>query len=136
MTPLPRLYAVADRTFGDPVVLARSLFEGGARLVQIRDKSANAHLLLDEVEQVLRFAPPDARVIVNDRCDVALLAGASGVHLGQDDLGPAEARAILREPKILGRSTHNLPQSLEADAAPVDYIAVGPIFQTSTKENP
>jgi thiamine-phosphate pyrophosphorylase len=136
MIPLPRLYAVADRTFGDPVQLANALFRGGARLVQIRDKSANAQALLTEAEEVLRFAPVGTNLIVNDRSDVARLARAGGVHLGQQDLTPALARKTLDEGQIVGYSTHNLAQAVQADAEAVDYIAVGPIFATSTKLNP
>jgi thiamine-phosphate pyrophosphorylase len=75
-------------------------------------------------------------VIVNDRVDVALLASASGVHLGQTDLPPADARRIFGADRIVGFSTHNFEQAIEADKLPVDYIAVGPIFATSTKQNP
>ena len=133
---LPRLYAIADASFGDPVQLARQLFDGGARLVQIRNKKAGAGELLRQVEVVLSFAPPDARVIVNDRVDVVLLSQAHGVHLGQDDLPVEHARAILGDHAIVGHSTHNLEQALRADERPVDYIAVGPIFTTTSKEKP
>jgi thiamine-phosphate pyrophosphorylase len=135
MIRLPRLYAVADATFGDPVQLARSLFDGGARLVQIRDKFATAATLLERVESVLRFAPAGAQVIVNDRVDVARLSGAAGVHLGQEDLAPQLARRVLAPEQDMGYSTHNLDQALDAESAPVDYIAVGPVFATSTKDN-
>jgi thiamine-phosphate pyrophosphorylase len=135
MIRLPRLYAVADATFGDPIQLARSLFDGGARLVQIRDKSATAATLLHQVEAVLRFAPADAQVIVNDRADVARLSGAAGVHLGQEDLAPQRARRVLAPEQGMGFSTHNLDQALDAESAPVDYVAVGPVFATSTKGN-
>ena len=135
MNALPRLYAIADASFGDPVSLASALFEGGARLLQVRNKRAHAGELLDEVEAILKLASADARVIVNDRADVAVLAGASGVHLGQSDLPVAAARDVLGPDRIIGLSTHNLIQALEADQLPADYIAVGPIFPTSTKEN-
>ena len=135
MNALPRLYAIADASFGDPVSLASALFEGGARLLQVRNKRAHAGELLDEVEAILKLASADARVIVNDRADVAVLAGASGVHLGQSDLPVAAARDVLGPDRIIGLSTHNLIQALEADQLPADYIAVGPVFPTSTKEN-
>lgn len=135
MMALPRLYAVADAAFGDPVQLARVLFDAGVRIVQIRDKSASAAELLKEVDAVLQFAPSNAQVIVNDRADVARLSGASGVHLGQEDLTPQLARRVLRPDQNIGYSTHNLNQAVEADDAPVDYIAVGPVFATSTKED-
>jgi thiamine-phosphate pyrophosphorylase len=131
-----RLYAIADASFGDCVRLAEALFAGGARLVQVRNKKAGAREFLSQVERILSFAPPDGRVVVNDRVDVALLAGAAGVHLGQTDLPPAAARQILGPGRIIGFSTHNLEQAVEADSLPVDYIAVGPVFETSTKDNP
>ena len=133
MISIPRLYAIADAAFGNPVVLARELFEGGARLVQIRNKNASSRELLSQVVAILGFAPADSRVIVNDRADVALLSGASGVHLGQQDLPPQRIRKILLPDQIVGFSTHNLSQALESEALPVDYIAAGPVFPTSTK---
>lgn len=136
MAPLPRLYAIADASFGDCVQIAEALFAGGARLVQVRNKKAAGRGLLDQVERIIALAPADAQVIVNDRVDIALLAGATGVHLGQTDLPPAGARRILGARHIVGYSTHNLTQALEADSLPVDYLAVGPIFATATKENP
>lgn len=135
MNPLPRLYAVADATFGDPVQLARIMFDCGVRLVQVRDKSATSALLLQHVETVLQFLPAHVQVIVNDRADVARLSGAAGVHLGQEDLGPALARRVLRPEQSIGYSTHNLEQAIKADGEPVNYIAVGPIFATATKDN-
>lgn len=136
MAPLPRLYAIADASFGDCVEIAEALFAGGARLVQVRNKKAAAREFLAQVERIIAFAPADAPVIVNDRVDIALLAGAAGVHLGQTDLPPAAARRILGPGRIIGYSTHNLTQALEADRFPLDYLAVGPIFATATKENP
>jgi thiamine-phosphate pyrophosphorylase len=74
--------------------------------------------------------------IVNDRADVAALSGADGVHLGQDDLPPVAARALLGEEKLIGYSTHNREQVARAEKLQIDYIAIGPVFQTGTKENP
>jgi thiamine-phosphate pyrophosphorylase len=136
VNPLPRLYAIADASFSDPVQVARSLFDGGVRLLQVRNKTSNARELLDQVERILQLAPPDATVIVNDRPDVARLASAGGAHLGQADMPAAAARRVLDYGQMLGLSTHNLEQALEADRLPVDYIAVGPVFPTSTKLNP
>jgi len=135
MISLPPLYAIADAAFGDPVELARQLFDGGARLVQVRNKTAGAGKLLRQVEAILQLAPKDCRVIVNDSVDVALLSGAAGVHLGQGDLPAAMARKILPPNSIIGVSTHNLEQALLYQSEPVDYIAAGPVFQTSTKAN-
>jgi thiamine-phosphate pyrophosphorylase len=136
MKSLPRLYAIADAAFGDPVQLAAELFDAGAKLVQVRNKQASARELLEQVDRILLLAPADADVIVNDRADVALIAGAAGVHLGQTDLLPVHARRVLGFEKVIGFSTHNLEQAREADGFPVDYVAVGPIFTTATKENP
>jgi thiamine-phosphate pyrophosphorylase len=136
MIALPRLYAIADASFGNPVEISRALFEGGVRFVQIRNKKAGAGELLEQVEAILRFAPSGTRFLVNDRVDVARLANAAGVHLGQDDLPLVEARAILGETSIVGFSTHNMKQALLADEMPIDYLAVGPIYPTSTKQNP
>ena len=136
MMVLPRLYPIADAQFGDVVQIAESLLQGGARLIQLRDKNAAAREFLNRVERVLALAPADARIIVNDRVDIARISGAAGVHLGQTDLPPVMARKILRSEQIVGFSTHNLQQALEADNLPVDYVAVGPIFPTSTKQNP
>ena len=136
MMPLPRLYAIADASFGDPVRLAQQLFAGGASLVQVRNKKASARELLQQVQRIVALAPPATRVIVNDRIDIALIAGAAGVHVGQTDLAPLSARELLGPERIIGLSTHNLQQAIEAVKQPVDYIAVGPIFTTATKENP
>ena len=136
MTQLPRLYAVADGTFGDPVRIARELIDGGSRLVQIRYKSASAKQLTEAVDEILRSAPSTAQLIVNDRADVAMVTGAHGVHLGQEDLPPSSARNVLAHGQLIGYSTHNLQQALDADRLPIDYMAVGPIFSTTTKRNP
>ena len=136
MKPLPRLYAIADTSFADPISLAENLFRGGVRLLQLRNKKGSAREVLTQLEAILSFAPPDAEIIVNDRVDVALIAEDVGVHLGQSDLSPTEARRILGADRTIGFSTHNLEQALQGDKLPVDYIAVGPIFRTSSKENP
>ena len=136
MKPLPRLYTFADASFGDPVRLAEALFNAGARIIQVRNKRGSARELLEQVERILSFAPRGAEIIVNDRVDVALIASAGGVHLGQDDVPPVEARRILGLDRMIGFSTHNLEQAMRAEKLPVDYVAVGPIFLTATKERP
>jgi len=133
MISLPRLYAIADAAFGDPVLLARQLFDGGARLVQVRNKISGAGELLRQVQAILELAPEDCHVVVNDCVDVVLLSGAAGVHLGQSDLPAAKARMILPPHSIIGVSTHNLDQALRCQTEPIDYIAAGPVFKTSTK---
>jgi thiamine-phosphate pyrophosphorylase len=76
------------------------------------------------------------KYIVNDRTDIALMLGADGVHVGQDDLPPSAVRAVAGDRLLIGYSTHNADQLLAADAEPVDYLAIGPIFATVSKENP
>jgi len=136
---LPRLYPVTDRrlsglTHAEQVA---RLCEGGARLVQLREKHLSPREFYAEAVEALRVARLfGARLIINDRADVALAVGADGVHVGQDDV-PAEAvRALLGEGAVVGFSTHGVGQAVEAAAMPVSYVAIGPVFATSSKENP
>jgi thiamine-phosphate pyrophosphorylase len=131
----PALYAIADAAFGDPVDIARRVFRGGACLVQIRNKQASSGQLLEQAIRIVQEAPPKGLVIVNDRADIAAIAGAAGVHVGQDDLLPSLAREILDSESLVGLSTHGASQVRASVAEPVDYIAVGPVFETSTKKN-
>jgi thiamine-phosphate pyrophosphorylase len=133
---LPRLYAIADSGFGDPVALGRRLFASGARLVQLRDKSSPARVLLERTRALAAATPRGATLIVNDRADVALLGDAGGVHLGQADLPPGEARRLLGPRRLVGISTHSILQAEQATALPVDYIAAGPVFPTASRETP
>jgi thiamine-phosphate diphosphorylase len=112
------------------------MVSGGASFIQLRDKSAPAGEFYNSVVEVMTFTRQrDAKVIVNDRVDIALAAGADGVHLGQDDLPADEARKILGGDAIIGVSTHSIEQFRAALALPVDYIAIGPIFATNTKQD-
>ena len=113
------------------------LAEGGARFIQLREKNASPRDFYLAALEAIRVARRlNVQVIINDRVDIAMAAGADGVHLGQDDLPPEKTRALLGENRIIGFSTHNLKQALEANSTSVDYIAIGPVFQTSTKEKP
>jgi thiamine-phosphate pyrophosphorylase len=143
---LPRLYAILDVDLLaarqlDPLDVLDAWLECGVRLVQLRAKSLTMGPMLGIAESVVRrAAPAGVTVFVNDRADVARLAGAGGVHLGQDDLSPQDARRILRPDQLIGLSTHNLPQvraavDLEAGTA-VDYVSIGPVSATSTKTKP
>ncbi len=115
--------------------LADAYLAGGARFLQIRCKHAASGAFLDMCEDVVaRARMAGATVIVNDRADVAKLSAADGVHVGQDDLDPASARRILGGAAIVGMSTHSADQVRAAAGMAVDYIAVGPIFGTSTKD--
>lgn len=124
----------AERAGWRPLDLARAFLDGGATFLQLRAKSLSSAALLDLADALVRAAAGyHASVIVNDRADVAKLAGASGVHVGQDDLPPADARALLGAEAIVGYSTHSVAQVIEAVVQPVSYIAVGPVFGTRTK---
>lgn len=136
---LPPLHAILDlETAGQrgwrPVDLAMAYFDGGARFLQVRAKLAGSGALLALCEEVVALGSRyGATVIVNDRPDVARLSGAAGAHVGQEDLCPADARAVLGPDAVLGLSTHSVEQVALALTAPVTYVAVGPVFPTRTK---
>ena len=137
---IPTLQAILDvdtaaRAGWDPAALAQACLDGGARFLQVRAKHLPSGALLTLCESIVRLASPHgAVVIVNDRVDVARVSGAAGAHVGQDDLAPADARALLGADAILGYSTHGVAQFEDALREPVSYIAVGPIFGTRTKD--
>jgi thiamine-phosphate pyrophosphorylase len=135
----PALYAILDPEVAPVplVTLAATLFDAGVRLMQLRDKRGSAAQLYSQAKQLQALSSTrGGRLLVNDRPDIAAIAGSGGVHVGQDDLPPEEARRICGPSRWVGVSTHNLEQLREADLTSVDYIAVGPIFPTATKENP
>jgi thiamine-phosphate pyrophosphorylase len=139
MLQLPKLYAITDTQLSNytHAEIVQRLLEGGARMIQLRDKEASAKELLDAARECLPLIrAAGAKLIINDRVDVALTADADGVHLGQDDLSVEEAREILEEGKIIGLSTHSLEQFQAALKTSADYLAVGPIYTTTTKDNP
>jgi thiamine-phosphate pyrophosphorylase len=118
-----------------PVDLARAFLDGGARFLQIRAKRLASGPLLELCDEVVRLGGSyGAAVIVNDRVDLARLSGAAGVHVGQDDLPVAAARALLGPEAIVGFSTHSVEQIDRALDTPISYVAVGPVFGTQTKE--
>jgi thiamine-phosphate pyrophosphorylase len=135
----PPLYAIIDPTLLaiSELAMAEALAESGVRLIQYRNKTASSRQFF-EISRKLSTAlgPRNVKLIVNDRPDIALLAGAAGVHVGQDDLGEEDARAVCGPHVWVGVSTHNLQQVAAADLTSADYIAVGPIFATATKQNP
>jgi thiamine-phosphate pyrophosphorylase len=136
---LPKLYPITDRGLSglSHAEQVARLCEGGARVVQLREKHLGPREFFDEAEEALRAARArGAKLIINDRADIALALGADGVHLGQDDMPPEAARALLGESAIIGFSTHGLEQAAAAATLPVDYVAIGPVFATSSKENP
>jgi|SRR5579872_3911674 len=135
----PPLYAILDPSLAQrPLTeLAEIWAEAGVRLIQYRDKrSSAAQVCTQTKELVARLSASGALLILNDRPDIAAIAGAAGVHVGQDDLPVDHARRICAPPRWVGVSTHNLDQVRAAAATSADYIAVGPIFPTATKQNP
>lgn len=136
---LPKLYAITDARLSrlTHAEQLRRLSDGGATLVQLREKRANPRDFYREAEAASRVARErGVTVIVNDRADIALALKADGVHLGQDDLDPASARRLLGDDFIIGYSTHDLSQLEAASRLPIDYVAFGPVFPTRTKEKP
>jgi thiamine-phosphate diphosphorylase len=131
------LYAILDRSVSrdrDLAGLLEAVLAGGGRLVQLREKTMSLADLLPVAQRLAgRCRESGALFIVNDRADLALAAGADGLHVGQDDLPAREARAPLRPDMILGVSTHDPEQARRAVADGADYVAVGSIFPTTTK---
>ena len=116
------------------VDIAAQAVEGGASMIQLRDKVAGPRQLLREARQIAQLCRErGVCFIVNDRLDLALAVDADGVHLGQDDLPPRNARALLGASRNLGVSTHSLEQALRAAEQGADYVGIGPIFATATK---
>ena len=118
-----------------PPDLARAYLDGGARLLQLRATGVDAATQLGWCQEIVRMAAPlAARLIVNDRCDLALMAGAAGVHLGQEDLPIEAARRLLGPTALVGLSTHDVGQVDAAVRQRVSYLAVGPVYDTRTKD--
>jgi thiamine-phosphate pyrophosphorylase len=139
MATLPKLYPITDvRLSGlSHAEQVARLGAGGAALVQLREKHLSPREFYAQAEEALRVARRlGVRLIINDRVDIALALKADGVHLGQDDLAPEAARRLLGDRAIIGFSTHNLEQAREAARLPVDYLAIGPVYATSSKEHP
>jgi thiamine-phosphate pyrophosphorylase len=132
-----RLYVIVDAAAAlerDLASIAAAAIRGGADAIQLRNKRAGARLFLDQARSVLALtAPAGIPLLINDRPDVAVACGASGVHLGQDDLPLAEARKLMGPGALIGQSTHSLAQALQAQETGADYIGIGPIFATPTK---
>jgi thiamine-phosphate pyrophosphorylase len=136
---LPRLYVILDAGLLTTSHLAftEEMARAGVRLLQYRDKAAGSATLLRNSQQIAEVcAAKGITFVVNDRADVALLAGTDGVHVGQDDLPVEHARKVVGSGKYVGISTHNMEQFQRAAGSSADYIAVGPIFSTTSKENP
>lgn len=139
MLSLPPLYAIVDVEVcaargRRPRDVARAFLAGGARLLQLRAKPLGSGAFLDLAGDLMdAVADAGATLIVNDRADVAHLAGAGGVHVGQEDLSPADVRLIVGGSAVVGRSTHTADQIARAVGEPISYLAIGPTFATATK---
>jgi thiamine-phosphate pyrophosphorylase len=135
-----RLYAILDAScFSSPQPLfdaADDLASAGLRVVQYRNKSADARTILSQARELKSRIGLRAKLIMNDRADLCLAAEFDGVHVGQDDLSPESARRIIGSKGWLGVSTHNPEQVADADRTSADYIAIGPVFATASKANP
>lgn len=135
---LPRVYALTDLQLSgvSHAEQVRLLSLGGATLVQLREKQMSPKEFYEQAKAAVTVAGQcGVQLIINDRVDVALGVGASGVHLGQDDMPPEAARKLLGPESIIGYSTHNVEQAIEASKLPIDYLAIGPIFATTTKSD-
>jgi thiamine-phosphate pyrophosphorylase len=140
MIAFPRLYAILDvgRFSGVEAMLivAEEFVAGGCTLLQYRNKSGKARVMLEQARELKQRLGSKARLIMNDRADLALVAEFDGVHVGQDDLSPESVRKIIGTDRWLGVSTHNPAQLAEADQTSADYLAIGPVFSTSSKDKP
>ncbi len=135
---LPRIYPITDTqlTKLTHTEQVNRLVEGGARLIQLREKEASPHGFFEDARIALESTRgADTMLLINDRVDIALALKAGGVHLGQDDVHPADARKLLGPDAIIGLSTHTVQQAVEAAELPIDYLAIGPVFHTKTKSN-
>lgn len=137
--PAGRLYAIVDsevcaRVDRTPLDVARAFLAAGATWLQLRCKGMASGPFLDLTNTILEDArTTGAKVIVNDRADVAALAGADGLHVGQTDLTPTDARTVIGATAVLGLSTHTREQWEAAVLEPISYMAIGPVFGTGTK---
>jgi thiamine-phosphate pyrophosphorylase len=135
-----RLYAIVDpdRAGGYKLpVLAHAVAEGGATLVQLRDKHSDTGRFIEEARAIkAALMPADVPLVINDRVDVALASGADGVHVGQDDMSVVDARRLLGPEAIIGLSIKTLAQAEAAPVELVSYVGIGGVFATSSKDNP
>jgi thiamine-phosphate pyrophosphorylase len=154
MIVLPRLYPILDAScFSDTVGLiaaAEELASAGVTVIQYRNKFGNARVMLEQTRELRRNCrtepalslpkgvsdPHVPKLVMNDRADLCLLAGFDGVHVGQDDLSPEAVRGIVGVERWLGVSTHNPEQVRQADGSSADYVAIGPVFSTASKDRP
>jgi thiamine-phosphate pyrophosphorylase len=135
-----RLYAIVDpQRAGAHALpdLARAVANGGATLVQLRDKLSDTRDLIDEARAIKNaLIPSGVPLLINDRVDVALASSADGVHVGQDDMGIEDARRLLGPKAIIGLSIKTIAQAEAAPTDLLDYVGIGGVFATSSKKNP
>jgi thiamine-phosphate pyrophosphorylase len=140
MLEVPRFYPILDAGwFADAAEMflaAEEFAASGITLLQYRNKSGHARQVLDHARELRKRLPLTIKLIMNDRADLCLAARFDGLHVGQDDLSPQSARRIIGDERWLGVSTHNPEQLAEADKTTAGYLAIGPIFTTSSKANP
>ena len=140
--PFPRLYPILDvgclpdRELTTVIHFAEELASAGCSILQYRNKISSPREILFHARELKRVLGNHLALIMNDRADLALGAGFDGVHVGQDDLTPDAARLVIGRELVLGVSTHNPQQLTDADNTSADYVAIGPVFTTSTKMNP
>jgi thiamine-phosphate pyrophosphorylase len=141
----PSLYPILDAEILSPdpdlrrgqlLRLVRRVVDAGVTILQYRNKAGSDAQILEDARWIRDGAGPDPTLILNDRVDLVERAGFDGAHVGQTDMAPADARRILGPGRVLGVSTHNAEQLAAADKFPVDYIAIGPVFATSSKVDP
>ena len=137
---LQRLYPILDTScFPNTdalITAAEELAAASCTLLQYRNKPGNARQMLEHARALRQAINPEIKLIMNDRADLCLAANYNGVHIGQDDLSPEAVRQIIGPDRWLGVSTHNPEQLAEADRTNADYLAIGPVFATSSKANP
>jgi len=139
---LPRLYAILDidlvlKRGLTPLDVLQAWLDAGIRLVQLRAKSLPQGDMLELADRLQeRASGTTARLIVNDRADVARMSGAAGVHVGQEDLAPSDVRSVVGPDALIGLSTHTEAQVADGLTQPVSYLAIGPVFETTSKGRP
>jgi thiamine-phosphate pyrophosphorylase len=137
---LPRLYAILDAAcFADRasmMVAAEQLMAGGVALLQYRNKAGSALQILEDARELKHRLGKSVRLIMNDRADLCVAAEFDGLHVGQEDLSPESARRIIGADLWLGVSTHNPEQMRQAEETTANYLAIGPVFTTTSKERP
>jgi thiamine-phosphate pyrophosphorylase len=140
LLPLPRLYSIVDPSLlpatVDLLAFVAELASGGCTLVQYRNKTGEARMMVEQARTLRKRLGKSVTLILNDRADLCLAAECDGVHVGQNDLSAESVRRIIGADRLLGVSTHNPEQLQNADLSSADYLAIGPVFLTSSKANP